>query len=91
MQKNLDTVILFFDFSKVYDLIHRGMMEQIQLANGLLKETITAIMMLDKNSNSFFGSPDGDISFFDIVAGVLQGDTMGNKKVLFFFIHGSCL
>ena len=38
------------DFSKAFDSIHRGKMEQILLANGLPKETIADIMMLYKNT-----------------------------------------
>lgn len=33
-------------------------------------------MMLYKNTKSLVRSPDGDTSFFDINAGVLQGDTL---------------
>ena len=44
--KNLQATILFFDFVKTFDSIHRGKMEQILLANGLPKETVAAIMML---------------------------------------------
>ena len=51
-------------------------MEQILLANGLPKETVTAIMMLYKNMKVKVRSPDGDTDYFDIVAGVLQGDTL---------------
>ena len=50
-------------------------MEQILLAYDLPKETATAIMILYKNTKLKVRSPDGDIDFFDIVAGVLQGDT----------------
>ena len=51
-------------------------MEQILLAYGLPKETVAAIMMLYKNTKVKVRSPDGDIDFFDMVAGVLQGDTL---------------
>ena len=50
-------------------------MEQIVLAYGLPKETVTAITLLSKTS-------DEDTDFFDIVAGVLQGDIL----VLYLFI-----
>ena len=33
-------------------------------------------MMLYKNMKAMMCSPDGDIDFFDIVTGVLQGDTL---------------
>ena len=51
-------------------------MEQILLAYGLPKETVTAIMMLYKNTKVKVHSLDGDTDYFDIVAGVLQGDTL---------------
>ena len=51
-------------------------MEQILLAYGLPKETIAAIMMLYKNTKVKVRSLNGDTDYFDIVAGVLQGDTL---------------
>ena len=47
--KNQTITILFVDFSKAFDSIHSGKMEQILLAHGLLKETVAAIMRLYKN------------------------------------------
>ena len=49
-------------------------MEQILLDYDLPKETVTAIMMLYKNTKLKVRSPDGDTDFFDIVTGVLQED-----------------
>ena len=43
---------LFVDFSEVFDSIYRRKMEQILLAYSLPKETVTAIMMLQKNMKS---------------------------------------
>ena len=57
-------------------------MEQILRAYGLSKETVTAIMMLYKNTKVKVRSPDGDRDFFDIVAGVLQENTLA----LYLFI-----
>ena len=74
--KILDETILFVDFYKAFDSIHKGKMEQIQLAYGLPKETVTAIMMLYKNTKVKVRSPDEDTDYFGIVAGVLQGDTL---------------
>ena len=70
--KNLEATLLFVDFSKEFDSIHKRKMEQILLAYGLPKETVAAIMMLYKNTKVKVCSPDGDT---DTVAGVLQGDT----------------
>ena len=51
-------------------------MEQILLAYCLPKETVTAIMILYRNTKVKVRSPDGDTDYIDIVAGVLQGDTL---------------
>ena len=74
--KNLKATISFVDFAKAFDSIHRGNMGQILLAYGLPKETVAAIMMLYRNTKVKVCSPDGDTDYFDIVAGVLQGDTL---------------
>ena len=68
--------MLFLDFTKAFDSIHRGKTEQILLAYGLPKETVSAIMILYRNTKVKVHSPDGDTDYFDIVAGVLQGDTL---------------
>ena len=74
--KNLQAILLFVDFTKALDSIHRGKMEQILPAYGLLKETIEAKTILYRNTKVKVRSPDGDTEYFDIVAGVLQGDTL---------------
>ena len=56
-------------------------MEQILLAHGLPKETVAAIMMLYKNAKVKVRLPDEDIDYFDIVAGVLQGDTLPHTSL----------
>ena len=57
-------------------------MEQILLAYGIPKETVAAIMILYRNTKVKVRSPDGDAGYFDIVAGVLQEDTLA----LYLFI-----
>ena len=74
--KNLQATILFIDFTKAFDSIHRRKMEQILLIYSLPKETVTAIMILYRNTKVKVRSLDGDTDYFDIVAGVLQGDTL---------------
>ena len=74
--KILQATILFVDFTKAFDSIHRGKMEQILLAYALPKETIAAITILYRNTKVKVRSPDGDTEYFDIVAGALQGDTL---------------
>ena len=69
---NLEATILFVDFSKVFDSIVRGKIEQILLA----KENVAVKIILYKNMKVKIRSPTEDIDYFDIVAAVLQGDTL---------------
>ena len=55
---------------------NKGKMEQILLAYGIPKETVAAITILYRNTKVKVRSPDGDTEYFDIVAGVLQGNTL---------------
>ena len=74
--KNRKATLLFVDFFKAFDSIHRGKMDQTLLAYGVSKETVTAIIMQYKNITVKVCSPDGDTDFFDIVGGILQGNTL---------------
>ena len=58
-----------------FDFIHRRNMEQILLVYGLPRETVRAIMTLNKDMKAMVCSSDSDTDYFDIVTGVLQGDT----------------
>ena len=82
--KNLQATLLFVNFTKAFDSIHRGKMELILLAYGLPKETVAAIMILYKNTKVKVRSPDGDTEYFVIVAGVLQGDTLAPYLFIIF-------
>ena len=74
--KNLQATILFVNFTNAFDSICRGKIEQILLAYGLPKETVATIMILYRNTKVKVCSPDRDTDYFDIVAGVLPGDTL---------------
>ena len=74
IELKIDNILV--DFTKAFDSIHRGKMEQILLAYGIPKETVAAITILYRNTKVKVRSPDGDTEYFDIVAGVLQGDTL---------------
>ena len=67
---------LFVDFAKAFDSIHGGKMKKILIVNGLPKESIAAIMMLCRNTRVKVNFSDGDTDYFNIVASVLQGDTL---------------
>ena len=51
-------------------------MKLLLLAYGHDKETITATIMLYRNTKVKVRSTDGCTDFFDVVAGVLQRDTL---------------
>ena len=51
-------------------------MKQILLAYSFPKETIAAIIKHYKNTKVKVRSPDGDTDFFNIVAELLQVDTL---------------
>ena len=80
--KNLPLTLPFINLSKDFNTINLKEMKKILLKYGLLEETVSVIMMLYKNIRSMILSPDGDIPFFKITTGVLQGDTLAP----FFFI-----
>ena len=64
-------------------------MEQILLAYGRPKENVAAIMMLYRNIKVKVFSQDGDTDYLDIVAGVVQGDTLA--QYLFIICLGYVL
>jgi len=73
---NLSVVLLFLDFRKAFDSIHRDKMFSILKAYGLPDEMIQSIKLLYQNTRAKVSSPDGETDEFDILVGVLQGDTL---------------
>ena len=63
-------------------------MEQILIAYSLPKETVAAIMMLYKNTKVKVRSPDEDTDYFNIVAGVQQGNTLAPYQKSFMLTKG---
>ena len=74
--KKHEPTILFVDFFKAFDSIHRGKMEQILLNYCLPKETVATKIMRYKNTKVKVRFPDGHTIYFDSVAGMLQWDTL---------------
>ena len=75
-RNNLKAVILFVDFSKAFDSIHRGKMMKILRAYGIPEQLVNAISLLYEKTRAKVLSPDGETDYFEILAGVLQGDTL---------------
>ena len=73
---NLKAVLLFVDFKRAFDSVHREKMMRILRAYGIPDELVAAISKLYEDTRAKVISPDGDTEFFKIVAGILQGDTL---------------
>ena len=73
---NKELTIVFVDFKKAFDSINREVMFEILGLYGIPDKIIKAIKALHTNTKSRVITPDGETELFDIVAGVLQGDTL---------------
>ena len=73
---NLPASITFIDFRKAFDIIHRFKMLKILKAYGIPDLIVEAIGKMYENTRAKVISPDGETDLFDILAGVLQGDTL---------------
>ena len=62
-------------------------MEQILQAFGPSKEIVTTTMMLYRNTKLKVRSPDRDTNFFDIVAGILQEDTLTSYLFIICLVY----
>ena len=73
---NLSCIITFIDFKKAFDTIHRGKLLEILRAYGVPEKLVTAIAATYSQTWAKVRTPDGDTEPFQILAGVLQGDTL---------------
>ena len=74
--KNLPAIIIFIYFNKAFDTIHRGKLIKILRAYGIPEKLVRAIEVMYTDTKAKVLSPDGETELFDILAGVLQGDTL---------------
>ena len=73
--KNVHVVFTFIDFKKAFDSVHRGKMIKILRSYGIPDKIINVIEASYASTRAKIYSPDGVTEEFDIVKGVLQGDT----------------
>ena len=73
---NKEAVFVFVDFSKAFDSIDRAKMFEILSLYGIPQPIIEAIRVLYTNTSSTVLTPDGETKPIDIMAGILQGDTL---------------
>ena len=75
-RNNLKAVLTFIDFKKAFDSINRKKMMKILKAYGIPPNLLSAIESTYTNTRAKVITPDGETEEFDILAGVLQGDTL---------------
>ena len=75
-KNNLSAVLCFIDFKKAFDSIHRGMMVKILKSYGIPPNLLRAIETMYAGTRAKVVTPDGSSEEFDILAGVMQGDTL---------------
>ena len=73
---NKKAIILYVDFRKAFDSIHRGKMLKILKAYDVPPNILNAISLLYEDTKAKIITPDGDTDFFQIASGILQGDTL---------------
>ena len=69
-------MLCFMDFRKAFDSISRQAIFDILPLYGIPKPIVEAIKSLYINTEATVITPDGETEFFEITAGVLQGDTL---------------
>ena len=74
--KNLTAVLLFVDFKKAFDSIHRGLLFKILAAYGIPRKIVLLIERLYGGTIAKVITEDGLTEAFLIIAGVMQGDTL---------------
>ncbi|KAJ4947922.1 hypothetical protein JOQ06_009951, partial [Pogonophryne albipinna] len=73
---NLTAVLCFIDFKKAFDSIHRSTIVKILEAYGVPPNLLRAIETMYAGTRARVVTPDGNSEEFDILAGVMQGDTL---------------
>ena len=73
---NKEAVFIFIDFSKAFDSIDRDKMFEILGLYGIPETLIEAIRVLYTNTTSTIMTSDGETEPLEILAGILQGDTL---------------
>ena len=69
-------ILTFIEFKKAFDSIHRKKMFRILKAYGIPPRLLGAIKSMYQDTFARVLSPDGETAWFEILAGVLQGDTL---------------
>ena len=87
--RKLPAVLTFIDFKKAFDSVHRGKMLKILAAYGIPQRIVSVIRLMYEGTKAKVLSPDGETELFEILAGVLQGDTLA--PYLFAIVIDYCM
>lgn len=68
--------MVFIDLRKAFDSVNRGILMKILLAYGIPQKIIDLISLLYTNTRAQVVTSVGVTKRFEILAGVLQGDTL---------------
>ena len=71
---NKKAIILYVDFKKAFDTIHRPTMMKILKAYNIPPKLLSAIERMYENTRAKIISPDGETGMFEINSGVLHGE-----------------
>ena len=88
--RNRKAVILYIDFRKAFDSINRKKMKKILKAYDIPPNLLNCIMKMYEDTRAKVISPDGETDFFQIISGVLQGDTLAPYLFVIVLDHVMC-
>ncbi|KAL5252408.1 hypothetical protein ACHWQZ_G015245 [Mnemiopsis leidyi] len=74
--KNLKATMVFIDFKKAFDSVHRGLLTKILRSYGIPDTIVRLIDNVYTGTVAKILTAEGCTEEFDILAGVLQGDTL---------------
>lgn len=73
---NRKAIILYIDFKKAFDSVNQSKMFKILKVYNIPNKLLSAIYTIYQNTTARVITPDGETEYFQITAGVLQGDTL---------------
>ena len=85
----LASVLVLMDFKKAFDSVHRRTLMKILRAYGIPKEIIDLFEKLYTDTKAQVLTPEELTELFNIMAGVLQGDTLA--PYLFIIVVDYCM
>ena len=87
--RKLPAVLTFIDIKKAFEILHRGKMLKILEAYGIPVKIVEFIRLMYEKKMAKVLTPDGETELFEILAGVLQGDTLA--LYLFAIVIDYCI